>query len=373
MPGLLIAGISLNPFVILKDPWWFALALALSALVFAGVMFALHQLSPIAKKWLTIACTFLAGLYFLLEFFVPRYANPKTGEIENFITPTLTPVNEFVAVTLQWTIGLGIISLCMVHGKRLFSRGNGWHHSLTFFVALFGMLFFGFWTQAGNPDPHTVIGGVSTVLLTLQIVRWLLVLVGAGYLVALVMALLKPREDAVAQRRAVWQAALPLAFAAVGIAVTLWASAVIGPQWKGSVNPNWQQASANASAVYNTLFRGVMVNLEGSMFALLAFYIASAAYRAFRVRSAEAAVLMIAAFIVMLGFVHFGALITAGIPANSPFAILRLENLSGFTLGWLNMPAYRAVILGVEVGALAMAMRIWLSLERGAFFSQESK
>jgi len=25
----------------------------------------------------------------------------------------------------------------------------------------------------------------------------------------------------------------------------------------------------------------------------------------------------------------------------------------------------------VEVGALAMAMRIWLSLERGAFFSQE--
>ena len=45
-------------------------------------------------------------------------------------------------------------------------------------------------------------------------------------------------------------------------------------------------------ATYDALFNGAYFSLSSTMFSLLAFYIAAAAYRAFRVRSAEAAAAM---------------------------------------------------------------------------------
>lgn len=285
MPGLLLAAGLFEP---IKNPNTFVLAILLSTAVFVAVMAALHQLAPVAKKWLSIVCTFLAGLYFLLEFFWPiTTEDPETGSKVNFITPTVGSVTTFVTIMFAWMIGLGLISLALVHGRRLLKRHPNWHHSLAFFLALIAMLFFGGWTQAGT--------------------------------------------------------------------------AVL------------QESGADhvASLVYTSLLQGLLYNLDAAMFSLLAFYIASAAYRAFRVRTVESGLLMLSAFIVMLGFVNFGVWITSAIPIDSPWAFFRVESLSAWTLQWMNMPAYRAVVLGVEVGALAMAMRLWLSLERGAFFSQE--
>lgn len=285
MPYLFAAGVT-PPFsiwVIDKPPGIFVLALLLSAVVFFAVMFALHQLSPAAKNWLTIICTFLAGLYFSLEFFLPVHIDKATGEKVNFITPTIDSVSNFVMVTLSWTLGLGLISLVLVHGRRLYKRQPGWHHSLAFFLALIAMIIAGFATENGTNKHATFI----------------------------------------------------------------------------------------FSSLFTSLYFGLYQNLDSTMFSLLAFYIASAAYRAFRVRTAEAAVLMIAAFVVMLGFVSFGVAITSHIPDSSLFSFFRLEKLSVWVLQWLNMPAYRAVGIGVAIGALAMQMRIWLSLERGVFFSQE--
>jgi hypothetical protein len=128
-----------------------------------------------------------------------------------------------------------------------------------------------------------------------------------------------------------------------------------------------------SSVVFDTLFRGVFVHLNSTMFALLAFYISSAAYRAFRVRSMESGLLMFAALFVMLGMTNTGLMLTNWIPVDVPWlAWMRLESISGFLQGMVNGPSFRAVGIGVAVGALAMSMRLWLSLERGAFFSEES-
>ncbi|MBK8233250.1 MAG: hypothetical protein IPK72_22415 [Candidatus Eisenbacteria bacterium] len=58
---------------------------------------------------------------------------------------------------------------------------------------------------------------------------------------------------------------------------------------------------------FDWLYNNVYVPMQGTMFALLAFYIASAAFRAFRIRSIEAALLALTAIFVMIGRVPVGS------------------------------------------------------------------
>ena len=65
---------------------------------------------------------------------------------------------------------------------------------------------------------------------------------------------------------------------------------------------------------FNWMFENIFIPTEATMFALLAFFMASAAYRAFRARSGQATVLLVAAVIVMLGRVSVGPYITNWLP-----------------------------------------------------------
>ena len=121
------------------------------------------------------------------------------------------------------------------------------------------------------------------------------------------------------------------------------------------------------------LFNGLMKNLDATMFSIIAFYIVSAAYRAFRVRSVEATILLIAAALIMLGNVPIGQALTNQIP-NGPtdiIANLRLENIGQWILKKASNPATMAIDFGLAVGALATSLRLWLSLERGSYFEEE--
>jgi hypothetical protein len=99
---------------------------------------------------------------------------------------------------------------------------------------------------------------------------------------------------------------------------------------------------------------GFFVPLGASMFALLAFYIAGAAYRAFRVRSLEAALMMAAALIVILG----------QIPQGAAYLSEDLPLVRKWLLDNISTPAFRAISFGAAIAGLAMAVRMWLSLER---------
>lgn len=127
-------------------------------------------------------------------------------------------------------------------------------------------------------------------------------------------------------------------------------------------------ASRADSSLYDILYQGLLVSLESTMFSLIAFYIVSAAYRAFRVRSAESALMMATAAIIMLALVPIGVAITNWLPPSSPF---RIERIGYWILTSPNMTAQRAIGFGIAVGALAMGLRIWLSLERGSFFDRQ--
>lgn len=126
-----------------------------------------------------------------------------------------------------------------------------------------------------------------------------------------------------------------------------------------------------STQLFAILFNGFVQNLDASMFSLVAFYIVSAAYRAFRIKSAEAGLMMVTAGIVMLGLVPVGTLITNWLPHTGLLASLRLERITVWILTWPSMAVLRAIEFGLSVGYMAMSLRIWLSLERGSFFDRQ--
>jgi hypothetical protein len=98
------------------------------------------------------------------------------------------------------------------------------------------------------------------------------------------------------------------------------------------------------------------------MFALLGVYIAAAAYRAFRIRSLESALMMGAALVVMLGQISFGRMISEDLP-----------QLRQWLLEVPNSAAFRAIRLGAGVAGLMLAIRMWLSIESSSFSSERKK
>ena len=100
------------------------------------------------------------------------------------------------------------------------------------------------------------------------------------------------------------------------------------------------------------LFWYIYTPIQASMFALLAFYIASAAYRAFRARTLVATILLLTASIIMLRLIPLGPL--SGIN----------QSVASWILTVPNMAAKRAIAMGVGLGGIATALKVVLGIER---------
>lgn len=116
---------------------------------------------------------------------------------------------------------------------------------------------------------------------------------------------------------------------------------------------------------FSVVFNDMLQILDAAMFSLIAFFILSAAYRAFRIRSVEATIMMAVALVVLLGFIPLAMTLTAGLPADGFASNFRIENLKSWILLTVSTPALRAIDLGLGLGLLAMALRIMLGLEKG--------
>jgi hypothetical protein len=108
-----------------------------------------------------------------------------------------------------------------------------------------------------------------------------------------------------------------------------------------------------AQTGFGWLYDYTMVPLQGTMFSILAFFIASAAYRAFRARSREASVLLAAAVVVMMGRVPLGQ-----------FLLPWTWDVTQWLLNVLNSAVRRAILIGVSMGAVALSVKIILGIER---------
>ena len=168
----------------------------------------------------------------------------------------------------------------------------------------------------------------------------------------------------------------------------------------------WGAHVQTKGSLFYWMFINIITPLGATMFALLAFFVASASYRAFRIRNFEATLLLVAGIILMLGRVPIGDLIPwwavsimimFGIGAISAPFIKERSLLLGLTgggiimiiicgtfMGWnqnppelLSIPviqdwifAYptmagsRALMIGIALGIVATSFRIIIGLDK---------
>ncbi len=101
--------------------------------------------------------------------------------------------------------------------------------------------------------------------------------------------------------------------------------------------------------------------LAATMFAVLAFYIVSTAFRSFRIKSAQAFVLFIAAFVLILGNVPLGQMIWDGLLGWTKLGI-------GDIIQWImqvpSVAAKRGIMIGITIGAVVTSLKIIFGIER---------
>jgi hypothetical protein len=104
---------------------------------------------------------------------------------------------------------------------------------------------------------------------------------------------------------------------------------------------------------FNFLFTYVYNPLGATVFALLAFFIASAAFRAFRAKNLEATLMLAAAILVMIGRVPLGAQISSLFP-----------NIANWLMAYPNAAGQRGIIIGAAMGVMAVGLRIIFGIEK---------
>jgi membrane-associated phospholipid phosphatase len=106
-------------------------------------------------------------------------------------------------------------------------------------------------------------------------------------------------------------------------------------------------------SIFNWVYYNAQYPLQATMFALLAFFIASAAFRAFRIRTFQASLLAVTAIIVMIGRVPVGEKLWGSFPDLTEW-IMNVPQLAG----------KRAIMIGAALGAISTALKVLTGLER---------
>lgn len=247
------------------------------------------------------------GIIMLVQFFVPH----------EFVQVTfLEWVSNSTIIVGVFALAVGLASLIHSHGNRIKRRLPGWGYSIiTLAVAAIVAV-------AGICKPH-----------------W-------GPVVA--------RERTTAQANA----------GGTGV-VTIVEHTLFGfdpSAHETNVAAQGVMAPARVTSVpmYDWFFNYVYSPLTATTFSLLAFYILTAAYRAMRAKTWEAALLLGAAIIVLLGQVPVDQLVPLGTINGLP----TFEWLKQIILDFPNTAAKRSIIIGVALGSLATSIKILAGIEK---------
>ena len=207
-----------------------------------------------------------------------------------------------------------------------------------------------------NPE-KIFIGDIKEVVL-----QWMTI-VGGFALVLGVVSIIRVNSRAVIRKSEGWFFKLMTVISVLAMAIPaimpVSKNSLGGSIFYGIFPESWSGLfGTGPNSIYDWLFNYFDSPMMETMFAMLAFYIASAAYRAFRARNTEATLLLLTATLVMLWRVPMGEAFLRIFDENIPAYI------NSFVMGGFNVAVQRGIIIGAALGAASMSLRIILGIER---------
>lgn len=187
-----------------------------------------------------------------------------------------------------------------------------------------------------------------------------------------VFSLLRIHLMRIARKKTDWQFSVVLLVSMISMIICGYGDYIIrlkNPTVDYDIETNWTLLNAGRDFLFDKLLQ----QMDAAMFSIIAFFILSAAYRAFRARSVEATILLGTALLVILSLMGVVASIWDGAVAGIAEGSAAKEFILNFKIteiaNWLKntfqTPAITGIRFGIGLGTLSMAIRIWLGLEKG--------
>jgi hypothetical protein len=108
-----------------------------------------------------------------------------------------------------------------------------------------------------------------------------------------------------------------------------------------------------SSAFYDFLFTNILTPASSTLYAAIAFFILSAAYRSFVAKNLDGWILLVTAVIIMLGTAPIGKVISGFFPTASQW-IQDVPNTAG----------QRAIMMGAALGVVSSAIKTFLGYDK---------
>ena len=302
----------------------------------------------VLRRYIPIFIVGFFGSFTLFGWFI----NNET--VEAFINDDATQWYDIIA---SFAIFLGALNLLKLQFLKVLKRQSGWQYSVVAIVSFFAVFVIGFFMRGAF-----VVDIPATDVQETYFTQ-------------------KSAEEAVVQLKD------------SGVDATI-------------TPAPWGAHIQTEGGLFKWMFDNVFTPLSATMFALLAFYVASASYRAFRARNFEATLLLLAGIIIMIGRVPAGGLISSwmimymlvlvlGIIVNTyfrhrqiVFGVVALGllgvTLLGSSMGWPidqpsvfylpdlqewiysvpNLAGARAIMIGIGLGIIVTSLRYIFGLEK---------
>ncbi|MFC1679679.1 hypothetical protein ACFL2T_05665 [Elusimicrobiota bacterium] len=130
----------------------------------------------------------------------------------------------------------------------------------------------------------------------------------------------------------------------------------------GFISHGKQLTEEGVITSFGWMYNNLLNPLQATMFCILGFYVVSASYRAFRVKSAEAGVLLVAAAIFIAFRVPLGQYMwEKSVGGMFPW---QLHQMVEWIMNTPAKAAARGILIGVSLGMIATSLKILLGIER---------
>ncbi|MBN1233051.1 MAG: hypothetical protein JXA60_06855 [Candidatus Coatesbacteria bacterium] len=294
--------------------------------------------------------TFIGSLVMFIQYFVPTEGSTKLYET----------VLDWEIVTGTFFLIIGIESLITYHYGKIRGKQENWQYSIVTILALLVMSVIGL---AGGitSDPNEMKEEVKSIAVKNPYTAREIIEVGKYYpelakdIIALYDKDVRFAEKVLDLRPDLARFMIDLWSKDKTKANELVKKALLDPE---SVKEEVGEvksypAAISKSPMFQDFFNFMISPMSATMFSLLAFFIASAAYRSFRARNFDSAILLVVAVIMMLGRIPFGQSIYGKLPAFTEY-ILEIPNNA----------MKRGISLGVGMGMLATSIKIMFGIDR---------